>query len=204
MVLNNNMVKTGKNFRVNDDLNSNSFPQNECNNRGIVGKIKSLKHGAFTLTQCLSSIQQISQFLSHNDENIRKTAASALASVIDEASKLLMNETDANNILQVSKQLIKFIEKLEKSGVNVSPEISNTIKGAKERIINKLIGLLKPDNQDQFVSNDCSSEISGLCDSVPGNKLQNKLNKAVNSIVMNLIGKQNFDEFKNCQPEAKS
>lgn len=148
------------NFRQTQNIFSQGNDSSRCCPDSSVAqaikRIASLSK-ASDIKECISNINALMEFLNHEDNNVKKCAVAAMVQLIKKAVEFLGKESDPQKIAEYSKSLLKAIDAIKDSPV----QLDSDTKAELGQIKSFLNGVLKNagkeegslNNTDTFTSN---------------------------------------------------
>lgn len=176
--------------RDNQSFQNNSSGDNTKNIKEALKQIQSLSKNQNDLGSCISTIKEITKFLSHDSELVRNVAANTLCCVIKKAVDHLSKISDPNTVKEVSQFLLKTIDKIEGGNFNLSAENKKSLRDVKEilKALDKLTTNQTGLQRDEFVP----FQNNETTNNSPGN---HNFTRLLNKSKSNLIGSTNYDHF---------
>lgn len=166
----------------------------------LVEEIQSKANGADDLSSCLSSIQEVSKYLNHQDKAVQSVAANVLSLLIKKAAEKLSNTEDPQKILKVAPFLLQMINKID-GKFDLAPGSENALKQAKNILTKTIENLAKGDEfvpfqaQNETNGNNLSSDrhfvkhLNKARQNLTGNITQDQFVSSIGQSINNLTGK---------------
>lgn len=144
------------------------------------------------LASCIEKIKKLLKYTAP-DKNlqIRSAAAGIIAKLIQTAAKLLLEEKDPEKVLKHGNFLLDAIRTVQGSGIQLTPQVTNTLNDSKQVVIERLQQLSNQNiNTDQFISSNLFNDRQGNTQVTQssGNDPLNDARRKLNNIINFLIG----------------
>ena len=196
IIMNLNFVEnnSSKRFEINVQKNTGTNPATQ--------KIQGALTKASSLSDCLSSIQSITGYLSDESKEVRDMAAKAIVSLVGKAVEFLSKENNPDIIQEASVKLLGVIKQLSQHGsISLGADEKSKLDNCENIIVEKLVNATKdkfinandklasnPFNSNGFESSGFKSSLNRAVKNLTGNTTPGKITNLINNSIGNLLG----------------